>query len=269
MECCPRANRKESRRPRRARSKSFSKLLPMKKIEHPGSVVEPFVEAEGVEGDAGALEDEGFGEFDGFAFLAFSTDEVDGDDTAFALHEEVDGNSGNGIAGERFPADGAERRSEVGEGGFDSSPLEEAGSRLLEVAANEGRGREFVRSERMEDGEIFAGAGDGDVEDILAFGEAAGSFGAGVVEREGEDDVIAFVSLKGMARAGNKALGVDELSEAFRLEGFAERLDEGIGLGSIGRDEADGLIGWDGFAEVNRSDDFFLVHAMFVSGPPD
>ncbi len=100
-------------------------------------IVEPFVEAEGVEGDASSLQDEGFGEGDGLAFVADGPDEVDGDDLAFSLNEEVDGDAGEGILWKGFPTDGTECWGEVGEGGLEAAPLIKGWRGLLKVAADQ------------------------------------------------------------------------------------------------------------------------------------
>ena len=100
-------------------------------------IVEPFVQAEGVEGDAGALKDERFREGDGLAFVAGSADEIDRNDLTLSLDQEIDGDAGDGVPREGLPADGAEGGGEVGEGGLDTTSQGQAERDLFEVAAEE------------------------------------------------------------------------------------------------------------------------------------
>lgn len=95
-----------------------------------------------------------------------------------ALDEEVDGDSGEGGFGDLFPADGGEGVGEVAEGGFFRGRGGGGGvDSVVEVFPEERVGGEGCGIEGVEDVHALAAAGDGDIEDVLAFGEAAGALG--------------------------------------------------------------------------------------------
>ena len=85
--------------------------------------MEPFIKPEGVEGDAGALENEGFGKGDGLTFFSGGSNEVDGNDFAVSLNEEVDWNARKGVFGKGLPANGTECGGQVGESRFNTPSL--------------------------------------------------------------------------------------------------------------------------------------------------